>query len=558
LLIGRGRESFIPEGNSTHLLSIKFKENYKSTIMRKPLLLFLAAALLSSTSMAQQDPLQKKYASKISYETSYKHMEVFTSDEFAGRGTGEAGGRKTAEYIKNEFEKMGLKGPVNGSYYQAVPLASSVFEVTEFSLNKKALENGKDFYVTGSGPVTKINVSDFVFVGYGITEGAYDDFAGLDVTGKVVMVINEGEPMDAQGNSIITGTKNLSEWSTARNKRMQAIYAKNPKMVLAVSSTTEQMLSRMAGRLSRPRIGLQSAITNSSASAAPVVVNLTVAAADQLLAASKNSVSGLKTAISSSKKAQSKKLKGAVRATYGAKVTSFDDHNVLGYLEGTDKKDELIVVMGHYDHDGKMVDGTIFRGADDNASGTVGMMEVARAFATAAKDGNRPRRSMLFIGLCAEEKGLIGSKYYAANPIFPLANTVAALNMDMIGRIDDKHLKENHNYIHVMGADKLSSELHEINYNANANYTHMELDTTYNDPKDPQRLYYRSDHYSFAEKGVPSIFYFSGLHPHYHTPEDTLDKIDFEMMVKRARLVFHTAWELANREKRIVVDSNKP
>jgi hypothetical protein len=526
--------------------------------MRKPLLMFLAAAMLSTSAMAKQNPLQVKYAGVISKESSYKHMEVFTSDEFAGRGTGEIGAEKTVEYIQNEFKKYGLKGANNGSFLQEVPMARSVFEVSSFSVNKKNLENGKDFYVTGNG-TDKVNVSDFVFIGYGITEGSYDDFAGVDVTGKVVMVLTDGEPVDANGNSIITGTKTMSEWTTARNKRMQAIYAKNPKMVLAVSSTTEQMLSRMGGRLNRPRFGLESAITAPAGPAnAPVVVNLTVAAADQLLAASKNSVASLKSAISTSKKAQSKKLKGTVSAVYGNKVTTFPQYNVVGLLEGTDKKDEIIVVMGHYDHDGKTVDGTIFRGADDNASGTIGMMEVARAFAAAAKDGNRPRRSMLFIGLCAEEKGLIGSKYYTENPLFPIANTVACLNMDMIGRIDDKHLNENHNYIHVMGADKLSSELHEINYKANATYTHMELDTTYNDPKDPQRLYYRSDHYNFAAKGVPSIFYFSGLHPHYHTPEDTIEKIDFDMMVKRARLVFHTAWELANREKRIVVDSNKP
>lgn len=338
---------------------------------------------------------------------------------------------------------------------------------------------------------------------------------------------------------------------------MQAISAKNPKLILAVSSGVAQTLERFGNRLSRPRIALEENLTGGAQNAVSVV-NLTVETADHLLAASRNTVAGLKDAINSSGQSQSKRLRGQVRAAYGSKIEPFADNNVLGLLEGTDKKDEILVIMGHYDHDGMTADGTIFRGADDNGSGTVGVLEVARAFSRAAQEGHRPSRSILFIGLCAEEKGLIGSAYYTENPIFPLQNTVAALNMDMIGRIDDKHLMENHNYIHVMGADKLSSELHTINYNANSTYTHMELDTTYNDPADPQRLYYRSDHYNFAKHGIPSIFYFSGLHPHYHTPEDTLDKIDFEMMVKRAKLVFHTAWELVNREKRIVVDSNKP
>jgi Zn-dependent M28 family amino/carboxypeptidase len=178
----------------------------------------------------------------------------------------------------------------------------------------------------------------------------------------------------------------------------------------------------------------------------------------------------------------------------------------------------------------------------------------AQAFADAAASGYAPKRSLLFLAVCAEEKGLLGSKYYAENPIFPIENTVAALNMDMIGRIDDIHLDGNHNYVHAIGANMLSSDLHAINVAANEKYTKMELDERYNDLNDPQRLYYRSDHYNFAKLGVPSIFYFSGLHPHYHTPEDTLDKINFEMLVKRTKLVFHTAWELANRAERIVVD----
>lgn len=527
--------------------------------MKKTLL--IAGALLYAGGIfaqLQRDPVQVKYASEITVESSHKHLSVLTSDEFAGRGTGEEGGAKSAEYIKNEFQRLGLSGPVDGSFYQPVPLARSTFEVSNFELNRQKFENGKHFMFNGSGPSTSIRENDFVFVGYGITEGNYDDFEGVNVAGKVVLVINEGEPMDAQGNSRITGTKELSEWSTSRNKRMQAIAAKNPKLILAVSSGVAQTLERFGNRLSRPRIALEENLTGGGNQNAVSVVNLTVETADHLLAASRNSVAGLRDAINTSGEPQSKRLRGQIRAAYGSNIEPFTDHNVLGLLEGTDKKDEILVIMGHYDHDGITADGTIFRGADDNGSGTVGVLEVARAFSRAAQEGHRPSRSILFIGLCAEEKGLIGSRYYTENPIFPLENTVAALNMDMIGRIDDKHLMENHNYIHVMGADKLSSELHTINYNANATYTHMELDTTYNDPADPQRLYYRSDHYNFARHGIPSIFYFSGLHPHYHTPEDTIDKIDFEMMVKRAKLVFHTAWELVNRERRIVVDSNKP
>ena len=126
--------------------------------------------------------------------------------------------------------------------------------------------------------------------------------------------------------------------------------------------------------------------------------------------------------------------------------------------------------------------------------------------------------------------------------------------MDMIGRIDDKHLNGNHNYIHAIGSDMLSSELKAINEKANETYTQMELDYMYDDPKDPMRIYYRSDQYNLAKHGIPVIFYFSGLHPDYHTPNDTVDRIDFNMMSKREKLVFHTAWEIANRDNRLVVD----
>ncbi len=524
--------------------------------MKRKFILFLLPFLVSG--VMAQDPVQVKYAQEISNETAYKHLSVLTSDEFAGRRSGEIGAQKSVEYLAAEFEKYGLKGAYNGTYFQPVPLAFTSFDVKNFKVNGKTVENGKDFMMSGSGGETKINVKDIVFVGYGISDAKYDDFAGVDVKDKVVLLINEGEPLDAQGNSLITGTKDLSDWTTARNKRMQNVVSKGPRLILTTSSAVARTLERFAGRMSAPRIAMTENVMNQDGPSAPAVANITEAMADQLLSSSKNTLAGLKKSIQDSGKPQSKKLKATVSATYGAVIEPFDDYNVVGMIEGRENKDEIVVVMAHYDHDGINANGEVLRGADDNGSGTVGVLEIARAFSEAAKAGHGPRRTILFIGLAAEERGLIGSDYYTRHPIFPLEKTVACLNMDMIGRIDDVHINGNHNYIHVIGADKLSSELHEINFNANATYTHMELDTTYNDPKDPNRFYFRSDHYHFAKMGVPSIFYFNGTHPDYHTPRDVIEKIDFDMLVKRARLVFHTAWELANREKAIVRDSNKP
>ena len=225
--------------------------------------------------------------------------------------------------------------------------------------------------------------------------------------------------------------------------------------------------------------------------------------------------------------------------------------NVLAYIEGTDLKDELIIITAHYDHLGKHEEKT-FNGADDDGSGTVAAMEIAEAFMLAKKEGNGPRRSILVMCVSGEEKGLLGSKYYTDNPIYPLENTVANLNIDMIGRVDDWH--ENGDYIYLIGADRLSQELHDISEQINEEFIGLELDYTFNEEDDPNRYYYRSDHYNFAKNNIPVIFYFNGVHEDYHKVTDTVEKIDFEKIQTITRLIFLTAWELANREERIVVD----
>ena len=222
--------------------------------------------------------------------------------------------------------------------------------------------------------------------------------------------------------------------------------------------------------------------------------------------------------------------------------------NVLGYIEGTDLKDELIIITAHYDHLGKH-DSLIFNGADDDASGVAGAMEIAEAFMIAKKEGYGPRRSILIMPVSGEEKGLLGSKYYTDNPIYPLNSTIANLNIDMIGRLDDWH--STGDYVYLIGSDRLSYDLHNINEEINSNYTKLELDYKYNDEDDPNRYYYRSDHYNFAKNNIPVIFYFNGVHEDYHRPSDTIEKLDFNKIKKISKLIFLTAWELANREERI-------
>jgi Zn-dependent M28 family amino/carboxypeptidase len=227
--------------------------------------------------------------------------------------------------------------------------------------------------------------------------------------------------------------------------------------------------------------------------------------------------------------------------------------NVVAFIKGSEKPDEIVVISAHYDHLGIDADGEIYNGADDDGSGTVAIMSIADAFQKAVEEGNGPKRSILFLHVTGEEKGLLGSKYYANFPIFPLENTVADLNIDMIGRSDKAH-KNDPNYVYLIGSDKLSTELHDLSEEMNDKFTKLNLDYKYNEESDPNRFYYRSDHYNFAKNNIPVIFYFNGTHENYHRISDTPDKINYELLAKRAQLVFFTAWEIANRENRITVD----
>ena len=231
----------------------------------------------------------------------------------------------------------------------------------------------------------------------------------------------------------------------------------------------------------------------------------------------------------------------------GAKV---ETQNVVAIIPGEQLPNEYIIISSHLDHLG-MRNGEIFNGADDDGSGTVALLEIAAAFQKAKKEGNGPKRSIIFLHVTGEEERLLGSKYYTKNPLYPLAKTVANLNVDMIGRVDPKRDNPDPNYIYLIGADRLSQELHNLSEMINTKYSQLELDYTFNDENDPNNFYTRSDHYNFANKNIPIIFYFNGTHQDYHKASDTAEKINYELLKKRTQLIFHTAWELANMEKRI-------
>jgi Zn-dependent M28 family amino/carboxypeptidase len=236
--------------------------------------------------------------------------------------------------------------------------------------------------------------------------------------------------------------------------------------------------------------------------------------------------------------------------------------NVVAYIEGSDPvlKDEIVVISSHYDHIGLTTSGEdrVNNGADDDGSGSVALLEIAEAFMKAREDGYGPRRSILFLHVSGEEKGLLGSAYFAdAEPLVPLDDVVTDLNIDMIGRYDPTHPTGSENYVYIIGSNLISQELHDLNARANEETgINIELDERFNSKDDPNRFYARSDHWNFGKHGIPFIFYFTGTHDDYHQPGDEPDKIEYDRMARIAQLIFATAWQVANQDERPAVSGS--
>ncbi|GAB3736517.1 M28 family peptidase [Spirosoma lituiforme] len=509
---------------------------------------------------------QSKYAATITAADLEKHLRILAADDMEGRETGQAGQRKAAEYIAKQFAAEKLKPIVKTDdgklvYQQPFTLYKKNWGDFYVSADGKRFEYLKDFVVNGLLYQPTETTVESVFVGYGIGETNYDDYAGRDVKGKAVVML-DGEPKAAGDKLVISGTIEASKWGGPNGWRAKSLLAKEKgaAQVFIISADSPEAFkqvvsqrSALQGRFNRLTIKPS---TENVGSMGVFLVSADMAAT--LLNISASTLAQTTAQVTQSAAPVSSTLAGRVSVKADRIEEKAQSSNVLGFIEGTDKKDEVLVVSAHYDHIGVSADGQVNNGANDDGSGTVSVIEISQAFAKAKADGKGPRRSILFLTVSGEEKGLLGSQYYAdMNPVIPLDKTVADLNIDMVGRVDDLHKGKSDNYIYVIGSDKLSSDLHKISEAANEKNTKMELDYKYNDPKDPERIYYRSDHYNFAKHQIPIIFYFNGLHGDYHKPTDDVEKIDFKLAERSARLVFYTAWEIANRDERLVVDSNK-
>lgn len=530
----------------------------------KKTILTLSLAGLAAGVFAQQNKTAMKYAPIISAELANKHLSILASDAFEGRETGKPGADKAAHYIADEFKAIGLQPIVNGSYFFDVAVVQNDFKINSFTVNRNSLTSGKDFFAFAGTGTKRISVKDIVFIGYGIGADNYDDLKGINLTGKVVMYIANGEPTK-DGISKITGTATPSDWTAARSRKRQAyILSKNPALMLAVtvSPAGAGMMGAGAGRGAGMQQRELPMTLKKDSPAAPITITLPQATADMLLKGTGKTIGDLKAAIDQSGAPQSQAVATDLTVDYATREIPVKAVDVLGFLPGSDPKlkDEVLVISGHYDHIGLVRDPNatdkVNNGADDDGSGTTGVLTIAKAFAQAKKDGKGPRRSILFLGNVGEEKGLLGSEYYTDHPVIPLERTIADLNIDMIGRVGEEYIgkADSANYVYVIGSSMLSTDLHKAGDNANNLYTKMKLDYKYDDPADPNRFYYRSDHYNFAKHNVPIIFYFNGVHADYHRPGDEVSKINFPLLAKRAQLVFYTAWDLVNADKRPVVD----
>jgi Zn-dependent M28 family amino/carboxypeptidase len=521
--------------------------------------IFLLLLVLNTVQAVAQPGLPEKFGKNISAANLKEKLYVIAGKEMQGRGTGTPGIEKAAAYIENTFRLAGLLPAANGSYQQYYSLyQDSLLEAT-VNIDGQLFQPGRHFNNTIRQTSNHdIHAHEVVFLGYGIDDPKYSDYTGKDVKGKIVLVV-EGEPKQNDTAYFVTGTSRRSNWYFNSSLKHKAAAAHGAAAIFLLQAN----FPKFDPSRKRTRGVMYPGFSTAEIPGIPLYnvsdsLAMAILGNDQLMqvkdkaknASAINAVSMGKHITASYKKVQ-----------FETKAS-----NVAGLLPGTDLKDEYVVITAHMDHLG-MRDTIVYYGADDDGSGTCAVMALAETFSKAKKEGKAPRRSILFMTVSGEEMGLWGSDYYTSNPLVPLEKTTVNLNIDMIGRIGSDYLPstkdstkkgeaDSLNYVYVIGDDKLSSDLRPVNEAANNRFTNLKLDYRYNDPKDPNRFYYRSDHYHFAKNGVPIIFYFNGVHKDYHRPTDTPDKINYDLYARRAQLVFYTAWDMANRDAMLKRDIN--
>ncbi len=520
------------------------------------LVLVLWMLWMGQNVIAQKHQVNNPYTKMVNAEGLKKHLTVIASDAMEGRETGTEGQRKAAAYIEEAFKKMGLKKvPSLNGYQQFYPLKQDSLVNASININEQLAIYGSDYIVPLNVNETGwFKGSEMIFVGYGIDDPLYSDYNNKLVEGKVV-VFFAGEPKK-DGKYFMHPEGRPSPWTfPGIGKKLEAATRKGAIGALMINPAQENFTQKNIDNSKRNGIRLAKE-TDTSRKINGVL--LAHAFARQLFGSS------MDTLLSNAKNNQPLNNIDVswtlpVNMHYTKYTRTVYASNVAGIIEGSDKKDEYVFLTAHYDHLGKQGD-KIYNGADDDGSGTVTVLQMAAAFAKAKKDGHGPRRTVVCMTVSGEEKGLWGSEYYAEHPFYPTEKTSVDLNTDMIGRVDtERKTADTLNYVYVVGHDKISSELPIINEGINNLTTQLVLDYKFDDPKDPNRIYYRSDHYNFARKGIPVLFFYDGmLKADYHQPTDDIEFINWPLFEKRAQMIFNTAWEMANRDNMLVRDKPLP
>jgi hypothetical protein len=490
-----------------------------------------------------------------------RRLRFLTNDLLEGRVVGHRGNQIAEIFLASEFERLGVKGidvSKDGPYYQPFEMVGS----TRAPGNRLVIREGPAGQETAStyeiGPdLSPMNFSpikeasgDLVFAGYGITAPkiGYDDYQGIDATGKIVIVL------DGAGKLGLTDVSPASKVAAAQAHGAVGVLAVPPlRAALDGNRVWPEVASPKVNRFSLPQRADNATIP---------VANISVKLAEQLLGEGR-SVPGLMRALDEKRAPGSFDLPGK-RATLAVNLTRrrVAVRNLIALMEGTDPKlkNELVVVGAHFDANGIDEKGLIYTGADDNGSGATAVVAIAEAFAKAAESGLRPRRTVIFALWNAEEKGRGGSTYYVGHPVPASGTVVVNVNLDHVGRNEENVDQSDPRFVGfpLMTSQQNANVLHLLGYSycpdvakvvMEENRT-IGLDVREDYDQHVSNLVQRSDHWSFLSQGIPAVFLHTGLHPDYHLPTDTIEKINVPKFAKIARLAFRVTWRLATQAER--------
>lgn len=520
-----------------------------------------------------------EFSETITADFLRNHLSVIASDSLRGRDTGTAGIEEAANYLADFYRSIGFqpKG-VDGTYFQSFELNATVTdslvyttyrveETDTIQVNHSVeAENHASDYLRGFGGTGPIE-GDIIYGGFGVEDSLHNvhNLEGASIAGNWVLMFDT-IPYVVEGDTLVDPNY------TARERLVTLIRDYGARGILLISDQTESEFNKLAGinakiinvpdNLSLVYRGGGQQIYNPPYAYTQISPDL---AAEILGVDDEKGLMALrKSTIENLQEFRAEKTSYYLEYAPYEEEKIIKSNNVLAYFEGSDPglRDEVVVIMGHFDHVGLGSPNEdwdyIYNGADDNGSGTVGLMAVANAFHQAEKEGFKPKRSLLFLHVSAEESGLLGSRYYSDHPIIPIDQTVAALNTDMISRNDPEHLEAGiTDYVYLIGGEIISSQLDSLVVNANQQTVNMILDRGYNDLNDPNQFYRRSDHWNFGRLGVPFVFFFTGVHEDYHAPGDEVHDVDFEKYPRVARLIYNSAVNIANFERQPEVDNQQ-